>query len=221
MTSATSTFSSAHTCSLRCRPSPSLLCSPWRRPRTASPRSPPYVWLSSGNQPGFLCCGMLRRRTHLHLPWIATRKKIMHCFVISDVLHFNKSKTSKLNCTFGPSLPLLIIIFPLYLLFLQHLHVGGKGQGKPGFLRLDADRPGTGQTPPHVRHDQQIQARTHRVCDCGGQRQVRPLWAVQWHCQGDHPRLKRGCWSTSVASLPQSQRRCFAVVPSAPIRSYW
>lgn len=101
MTSAASTFSSARTCALRCRPSPSLLCSPWRRPRTASPQSPRYVWLSSGNQPGFRCCGTLWRRTHLHLPWTATRKKTMsndkymHCFVLSDVLHFNKSKTSK------------------------------------------------------------------------------------------------------------------------------
>lgn len=40
------------------------------------------------------------------------------------------------------------------MFFLQHLHVGGKGQGKPG----------AGQTPPHMHHDQQIQAWTYSVC---------------------------------------------------------
>lgn len=84
-------------------------------------------------------------------------------------------------------------------LFLQDLHVGGKGQGQQGFLQLDSDRSGPGQTPPHMRHDQQIQAWAQSGRGRGGQRQVRPVWAVQRHRHRDNTRLERRCRAPSFA----------------------
>lgn len=81
------------------------------------------------------------------------------------------------------------------LSLLQRFHDHGKGQGKRRLLKLEYPWRGAGHPSAYMCYDQQVQARAQGVCRCGGQRQVWPVWTLQWSCDRRHTWLvwKRTC----------------------------
>lgn len=76
--------------------------------------------------------------------------------------------------------------FSLSLCLLQCLHVDGKGQGKWCLLQMDYTWSGSGHPSAHVCYNQQVQTWAQGVCCCDGERQVWPIWTLQWSCNCKH-----------------------------------